>query len=251
MYIYIYIYGRLVDCRQTVDSSEHTAHRIEMIMVIDYTTDEDVIRNKIFTILMTLLGLWLYCYTHWLVMPTTWLYLWTIALSWLPPVIVPRFTRPPHFHLKVRPSICVVKPAHLSFNPPICWWNNRKDCFKVPPFHSIHSIHWWPFFLLNSPISSIPFPSHPIWIADFLIIRRGDFKLPPPPELDGFKSIFTGLTEKVGTNKIRIREGTRLNQWRRTGDLTMLAATKTWGFPCQFFRISVELTWILTDFINS
>ena len=62
--MYIYIYGRLVDCRQTVDSSEHTAHRIEMIMVIDYTTDEDVIRNKIFTILMTLLGLWLYCYTH-------------------------------------------------------------------------------------------------------------------------------------------------------------------------------------------
>lgn len=28
-------------------------------------------------------------------------------------------------------------------------------------------------------------------------MSRSDFKLPPPPELDGFKSIFTGLTEKT------------------------------------------------------
>ena len=220
MYVCMYIYIYLVDSRQTVDSSEHTAHRIEMIMVIDYTTDEDVIRNKIFTILMTLLGLWLYCYTHWLVMPTTWLYLWTIALSWLPPVIVPRFTRPPHFHLKVRPSICVVKPAHLSFNPPICWWNNRKDCFKVPPFHSIHSIHWWQFFLLNSPISSmhsIPVSSTHMncWFSDHRPLRW----------------LQVAAASRVGWLQIHLyrphREG-----WDEQREGTRFSVAQNWRFRC-------------------
>ena len=253
MYVCMYIYIYLVDSRQTVDSSEHTAHRIEMIMVIDYTTDEDVIRNKIFTtILMTLLGLWLYCYTHWLVMPATWLYLWTIALSWLPPVIVPRFTRPPHFHLKVRPPFVLSNLPIFHSIPLFVDETTAKIASKSPRFIRF-ILYIDDNFLAQLPISSmhsIPVSSTHMncWFSDHRPLR---WLQVAAASRVGWLQIHLYRPHREGRDEQR--EGTRFSvaqNWR----FRCLRQLKTWGFLCQTFRISVEFFhgfWLISSTVKS